>query len=205
MPCAHTGQAARNDLAALGDKTLKQANIAVGDSVDLLGAELADLLAPEELAATGAAARSTGGTWSARTRARAGVRMAAAGSGCRCVLLIGLRAGFVSHDISLSSALCLPRSRPSVESLNIRPVSVEWKRSAAIVMRCAMRASRHRKSLQTKTKLLRRQSRRARARPKLLQLASSLLRSLSLLRQQVRAALVRSAARCVSPWCRGSP
>ena len=53
MPCAHTGQAPRNDLATLGDKALQQANIAVGDGVDLLGAELANLLAPEELASAG--------------------------------------------------------------------------------------------------------------------------------------------------------
>jgi hypothetical protein len=50
---------ARHDLAALGHKALQQANVAVRDGVDLLGAELADLLAAEELAA---AARTTAGT-----------------------------------------------------------------------------------------------------------------------------------------------
>ena len=73
MPCAHTGQATRNDLAALGDKALQQANVAVRDRVDLLGAELADLLAPEELAAAGAATGSAGRTRSAGSRARTGV------------------------------------------------------------------------------------------------------------------------------------
>jgi hypothetical protein len=64
MPCAYTGQAARNNFATLGNEALQQANIAVGDSVDLLGAELADLLAPEELAsARAASARTACGTW----------------------------------------------------------------------------------------------------------------------------------------------
>src|SRR5271170_1199864 len=110
MPCAHSGQTARNDLATLGNEALQQANVAIGDGVDLLGAELADLLAPEELAAAWTATRSAGGTWGARTGARAGVTsMAAARAGCMCVLLSRLRAvGFVSHDISLSGTLCLP-------------------------------------------------------------------------------------------------
>jgi hypothetical protein len=71
MPCAYTGQATRNDLAALGDKTLQKADVAVGDGVDLLGAELADLLAPEELPATGAATGSAGRTWRPGSRAGA--------------------------------------------------------------------------------------------------------------------------------------
>jgi len=49
VPRANSGQAARNDLATLGNKALKQPDIAVGDSIDLLGAELANLLAPEKL------------------------------------------------------------------------------------------------------------------------------------------------------------
>src|SRR5712675_2677817 len=107
MPCAHTGQATRNDLAALRDKTLQQADVAVGDGVNLLGAELADLLAPEELAATGAATGSTRRPWRARSCAGAGVTGAsgvpAAGAGCMSVLFSRLRAGnFVSHGISLS-------------------------------------------------------------------------------------------------------
>ena len=82
MPCAHTGQATRNDLATLGNEALQQTNITVGDGVDLLSAELADLLAPEELASAGTAARTACGTWRtwstcARTR-MPGV----AGAGC---------------------------------------------------------------------------------------------------------------------------
>jgi hypothetical protein len=46
---ANTGQAAGNNLASLGNEPLQQAHIAVVDRVDLLHAELADLLAPEEL------------------------------------------------------------------------------------------------------------------------------------------------------------
>jgi len=48
-----------NDLAALGHKALQQANIAVGDRIDLLGAELADLFATEELAASARTASRT--------------------------------------------------------------------------------------------------------------------------------------------------
>src|SRR5258708_31465014 len=144
MPCAHTGQAARNDLAALRDKTLQQAEVAVGDGVDLLGAELADLLAPEELASTRAATGGAGRPWSAGARAGAGVtgasRVPAAGAGCMCVLLGRMRAvDFLSHDISSQVRCAYLRSRPALESLNIQPASVEWKRRSAIVMRCAMR------------------------------------------------------------------
>ena len=60
MRGADAGQAARNDLAALGHKPLQQTDIAVGDGVDLLGTELAHLLAAKELAAAaGTAAAST--------------------------------------------------------------------------------------------------------------------------------------------------
>ena len=45
---ANASKPARNDLSALGHKALQQANIAVGYRVNLLGAELADLLAAEE-------------------------------------------------------------------------------------------------------------------------------------------------------------
>jgi hypothetical protein len=57
MACADTRQAAGNDLATLSHELLQQANIAVGDRIDLFRAELAYLLAPEELAS--AAARTT--------------------------------------------------------------------------------------------------------------------------------------------------
>ena len=55
-----------NDLAALGYEALQQAHIAVGDGVDLLGAELADLFAAEELAAAARTAGRTGrASWAA--------------------------------------------------------------------------------------------------------------------------------------------
>jgi hypothetical protein len=70
---AYAGQAPGHDLAALGDKTLQQANIAVGDGVDLLGAELADLLAAEELSAAARATRGPATAWAAgRATGRAG-------------------------------------------------------------------------------------------------------------------------------------
>src|SRR5262249_23348841 len=66
---ADAGQAAGHDLAALSHKALQQTDIPVGDGVNLLGAELADLLAAEELAA---AAGTTGTAWtSTGTAARA--------------------------------------------------------------------------------------------------------------------------------------
>jgi hypothetical protein len=46
---ANAGETPGHDLAALGHKALQQANIAVRNRIDLLGAELADLLAAEEL------------------------------------------------------------------------------------------------------------------------------------------------------------
>jgi hypothetical protein len=72
---ANASETPGNDLAALSDKPLQQANVAVRDGIDFLGAELADLLATEELAA---AARATGGTGSAcGATAAAGVRTGA--------------------------------------------------------------------------------------------------------------------------------
>jgi hypothetical protein len=57
----HTSQPAGNNLASLGDELLQQAHIAIVNRVDLLHAELADLLAPEELAsARTRSARTTG-------------------------------------------------------------------------------------------------------------------------------------------------
>src|SRR5271163_4498694 len=64
---ADTGQATGNDLAALGDEALEQTHVAVADGIDLLGAELADLLAAEELTAARTAAGSACGTGRART------------------------------------------------------------------------------------------------------------------------------------------
>jgi hypothetical protein len=144
MPCANTRQATRNDFAALGDKTLQQTNVAVGDGVNLLSAKLADLLAPEELAATGAATGGAGRPGSARSSAGAGVTgvsgVSAAGTGCGSVMFSRVRAvNFVSHDISSQVRCAYLRSRLALESLNIQRASVEWKRRSAIVMRCAMR------------------------------------------------------------------
>jgi hypothetical protein len=66
MGGANAGETPGHDLAALGHEALQQADIAIRNRVDLLGAELADLLAAKELAAT---ARTTGGP---TTRATAG-------------------------------------------------------------------------------------------------------------------------------------
>ena len=61
MGGADAGEAPGHDLASLGDKLLQQAYIAIVDGVDLLDTELANLLAPKELAsaAAGAAGAST--------------------------------------------------------------------------------------------------------------------------------------------------
>jgi hypothetical protein len=67
MRGTHTSQAAGNNLAPFGHELLQQAHIAVVDGVDLLHAELADLLAPEELA-------------SARTRSARTTRSTATGA-----------------------------------------------------------------------------------------------------------------------------
>src|ERR1700753_417262 len=45
------GETARDDLAAVRNELLKQAHVAVGDRVNLLHGELANLLAAEELTA----------------------------------------------------------------------------------------------------------------------------------------------------------
>jgi hypothetical protein len=57
---ADPGKAPRHNLAALGHKPLQQTNIPIGDGVNLLGAEFADLLAAEEFAASAGSAGSTG-------------------------------------------------------------------------------------------------------------------------------------------------
>src|ERR1700678_1327301 len=67
MRGADAGETARDDLAALGHEPLQQAHVAVAEEVDLLGAELADLLAAEELASAGSAARAASGARSAGT------------------------------------------------------------------------------------------------------------------------------------------
>jgi len=66
---ANAGEPPGHDLAALGYELLEQANIAVRDAVDFLGAELAHLLATEKLATTTGAA--AGARAARATRARA--------------------------------------------------------------------------------------------------------------------------------------
>ena len=63
---AYAGQAPGNDLAALGDEAGEQAHVLVIDGLDLLDAELANLLAAEKFAATFAASAGTTGTRTAR-------------------------------------------------------------------------------------------------------------------------------------------
>src|SRR5208337_712244 len=72
MRGANTGQPPRHNLAALGHKPLQQLYVAVGNGVDLLGAEPAHLLAAEELAAS--AGPATGPACTARARARTRAR-----------------------------------------------------------------------------------------------------------------------------------
>jgi hypothetical protein len=74
---ADARQTPGNDLAALRYKTLQQANVAVRDRIDLFRTELADLLAPKELAT---AARTTGGTRTRRTAASTTVGALARGT-----------------------------------------------------------------------------------------------------------------------------
>ena len=63
--CTHAGEPPGHDLAALGNELLQQPHIAVGDRVNLLGAELADLLTAKELAASaGSTAGASAGAWS---------------------------------------------------------------------------------------------------------------------------------------------
>ncbi len=111
MPGANARQTARHNLPALRHKALQQPHIAVTDRIDLLRAELANLLAPEELTSSRTAAGTARGTWprsrSARgTRPTGRARTAAARirrramrrcRGRRRCCLLGNVAGFVSH------------------------------------------------------------------------------------------------------------
>jgi hypothetical protein len=70
MRSANSGQAARDDLAALGYEAGEQTNVLVVYGVDLLDTELADFLAAEEFASAFAAAGTASWTsafaaWSA--------------------------------------------------------------------------------------------------------------------------------------------
>jgi hypothetical protein len=62
---ANAGQTPGHDLASLGHKSLQQTNVTVRNRIDLFGAELADLLAPEELATSSRTARGTWASWPA--------------------------------------------------------------------------------------------------------------------------------------------
>jgi hypothetical protein len=93
---AYTGQTAGHDLAAFSHKPLQQTNIPVGDGVNLLGAELADLFAAEELAATtgttGTAGASSGtaAAWASGTATwtTSGGALCRASFGCFYLVLI---------------------------------------------------------------------------------------------------------------------
>ena len=92
---ANAGQAARHNLAALGHKLLQQTHIAVGDRVDLLGAELADLLAAEELAASARPAGSTGTASGTTTGSGAGSTAGRSVWTLRCGVPQALLLGFL--------------------------------------------------------------------------------------------------------------
>src|SRR4051812_31582278 len=62
MRGANAGQTTRHNLAALRDKALQQAHVAIRNRIDLLGAELAHLLAAEKLAAATRATARTAAT-----------------------------------------------------------------------------------------------------------------------------------------------
>jgi hypothetical protein len=53
---ADAGETPGHDLAALGDEALQKTDIAIRNCVDLLGTELADFFAAEELAASAGSA-----------------------------------------------------------------------------------------------------------------------------------------------------
>jgi hypothetical protein len=90
---AHAGQAAGNNLTALGHKPLQETHIAIRDRVDLLGAKLAHFLAAEKL---------TPAAWSASGRTRTPPRAAALRW---CARLGRLALNFVCHDRFPFSAL----------------------------------------------------------------------------------------------------
>jgi hypothetical protein len=104
---ANAGQTPGNDLAAFGNETLQQADVTVRDGIDLLGAELADLFAAEELAAsagTAGWARTAGWASAAgvatRTTLTTGATLTAGAGGCSG--LRGFDLIFVRHWISFS-------------------------------------------------------------------------------------------------------
>jgi hypothetical protein len=99
---ANTGKPTRHNLAALSHKPLQQTNIAVRDRINLLGAELADLLAPEKLSAS---ARSAAGTTALRTTATTtrSRRWSVVATLWCCARLRRLAYCFISHVVSSST------------------------------------------------------------------------------------------------------
>jgi hypothetical protein len=69
---ANAGEPPRHDFATLSHKPLEQPDIAVGDRVDLLGAELADFFAAEEFTASAGSTRGPATGSTGRPAARAG-------------------------------------------------------------------------------------------------------------------------------------
>jgi hypothetical protein len=67
---ANAGEPPGHNLAALGYKLLQEPHVAVGNRIDLLRAELADLLAAKEFAAAARAAAGTSTLTRAGTRTR---------------------------------------------------------------------------------------------------------------------------------------
>jgi hypothetical protein len=108
---ADASQPPGHDLAALGYELLQETDVPVGDGVDLLGAELADLLAAEELAAsagaTTGARTARSGTWAtlslawarAWTRTWAGLGLLGTVRSSGRLYLV-----FISHCVSSSSS-----------------------------------------------------------------------------------------------------
>jgi hypothetical protein len=95
---ANARQTARYNLAAFGHKALQQTDIPIGDGVDLLGAELANLLAAEELAASaGTAAGAPAGTPAWASGASAGTAGSALWCWCACFGRLSLR--FICHSV----------------------------------------------------------------------------------------------------------
>ena len=100
MGGAHPGQPARHNLAPFRDKPLQKTNIPVRDGINLLGAELAHLLAPEKLTAATGTASGTGPTGAAApTATRSALRW-------WCAAFGRLRAlNFICHGASFSALL----------------------------------------------------------------------------------------------------
>jgi hypothetical protein len=118
---AHSRQTPRYDLPAFGHKPLQQTNIAIRDCVNLLGAELAYLLAAEELAATAGTAtlRATAGPspWTTLSRTALSTRptLRWTALGCCCARLGRLSLCFVCHFVPLlSSWLPAPGFQPGL-------------------------------------------------------------------------------------------